>query len=514
MLIFIFICFLALRFWFWFGAFPNYDEAYYWLWSQYPALSYFDHPPLLAWATRIATWIFGSNLFSLRLVNAMTSVGVVGVLGVLLRHYYSGRFVDSRASFSRDGGWLLPTVLVFFGSPLFFNFFAIAWNDSLMLLFGLLSTYAFSRLLEELDRLQGQCPMTGTVDPWTFSCTRWLFLSATALGLAALAKYNACFFAFGFFLTLLSKKKYRRIFFNPLLFGAAFWALFLFSPVLIWNGQHHFESFRFHLLSRHASVSGFSWSHLFNFRTFVIASILSFSPVLFFLAFRWIFFRKNKQFENPYERVAFWTALSSTVPLLVLSLNTYVAYHWNITAALVLLPILISQITQEPRRISLWVHSIYGLLMALGIVVNSAALPLEALTSRDRDPHSRMLYGWKEVGEAVTKLRSEPSHVSATLGDPLIVTTDYGLASALAFQLRDVGVFPVSERRTEFDRWMPHGELRWGRDAILVWDDWHPLSQELRGQFERVEEPRAIPIFRWGRPVKTYSVAWARGWHP
>lgn len=23
------------------------DEAYYWMWGQHPALSYFDHPPLM-----------------------------------------------------------------------------------------------------------------------------------------------------------------------------------------------------------------------------------------------------------------------------------------------------------------------------------------------------------------------------------------------------------------------------------------------------------------------------------
>ena len=31
------------------------DEAYYWLWSQSPALGYFDHPPLLAWMIALTT---------------------------------------------------------------------------------------------------------------------------------------------------------------------------------------------------------------------------------------------------------------------------------------------------------------------------------------------------------------------------------------------------------------------------------------------------------------------------
>src|SRR5437764_11809052 len=38
---------------------PLGDEAYYWLWGQHPALSYFDHPPLHAWALWAMSMIFG-----------------------------------------------------------------------------------------------------------------------------------------------------------------------------------------------------------------------------------------------------------------------------------------------------------------------------------------------------------------------------------------------------------------------------------------------------------------------
>src|SRR5215213_10135897 len=33
----------------------SFDEAYYWLWSQHLQLSYYDHPPLVAWAIRLST---------------------------------------------------------------------------------------------------------------------------------------------------------------------------------------------------------------------------------------------------------------------------------------------------------------------------------------------------------------------------------------------------------------------------------------------------------------------------
>ena len=33
----------------------HFDEAYYWVWSKHPQLSYFDHSPMIAWLIKLAT---------------------------------------------------------------------------------------------------------------------------------------------------------------------------------------------------------------------------------------------------------------------------------------------------------------------------------------------------------------------------------------------------------------------------------------------------------------------------
>ena len=43
------LVFLAVRLVLFVAARPFMDETYYWLWGQHPALSYFDHPPLVGW---------------------------------------------------------------------------------------------------------------------------------------------------------------------------------------------------------------------------------------------------------------------------------------------------------------------------------------------------------------------------------------------------------------------------------------------------------------------------------
>src|ERR1700756_4203702 len=42
------------------------DEAYYWTWSKEHALSFLDHPPLIAWFIRFGTAIFGDTNLGVR----------------------------------------------------------------------------------------------------------------------------------------------------------------------------------------------------------------------------------------------------------------------------------------------------------------------------------------------------------------------------------------------------------------------------------------------------------------
>ena len=43
------------------------DEAQYWLWSQTPDFGYFTKPPLIAWIIGLAHWLFGHQMWAVRL---------------------------------------------------------------------------------------------------------------------------------------------------------------------------------------------------------------------------------------------------------------------------------------------------------------------------------------------------------------------------------------------------------------------------------------------------------------
>src|SRR6516225_1695917 len=47
------------------------DEAYYWTWSKEAALSFLDHPPMIAWFIRFGTAIFGDTTLGVRFAGIL-----------------------------------------------------------------------------------------------------------------------------------------------------------------------------------------------------------------------------------------------------------------------------------------------------------------------------------------------------------------------------------------------------------------------------------------------------------
>jgi 4-amino-4-deoxy-L-arabinose transferase-like glycosyltransferase len=83
------LAFILLRLVFWFATFPNPDEAYYWLWGQHPALSYYDHPPLEAWLQGLFTAVLGRSTFVLRLPNLLSNAILFYTYYQIIRYLYS-----------------------------------------------------------------------------------------------------------------------------------------------------------------------------------------------------------------------------------------------------------------------------------------------------------------------------------------------------------------------------------------------------------------------------------------
>jgi hypothetical protein len=509
------LLFGVLRVVFWLVVFPNPDEAYYWLWGQHPGLSYYDHPPLQAWVQGLFTSLLGRSHLTLRLPNLISTL-IFFYTYLKICHYLYGKTASE---------YFWVTVSLVLASPLYFLFLALAWHDHLLITLSLIAAYLFITFLD------------GYVSDGHGE-TKRLYGAAIAIGLAGLCKYNAVFVVLGFVATILSDRRLRQLLRDYRLYLAGAIALCFLLPILLWNLANNFESFQYYV-NRSINTGGISLK-LGGLLTFVLVSILTLSPI-HCVALLQLLKRPRPLTDSDtlYTNVAFWVFVSSTVPLTILSLISAALYYWNITAYLLLFPLLpvVFFSNQQsakagkkqqaelstppsPRSLPLFPSplylgtQVYGVLFAALLVVHYGLLPLSALVSPDADPDSRMLFGWDQIAAKVG------TQIEELGGNPLLITTDYRSASALAYQLNDRNVIAISDRVDQFDFWYKGAHIGdslssdkgsskenhslTGKDAVLLADDWHPLQPQLLAQFHHTSSPIVLSVDRFSRRIKRY----------
>src|SRR5712672_3113257 len=165
----------------------TFDEAYYWMWSKHLAGGYYDHPPGVAVVIRLGTMIAGDTELGGRLVAATATL----LLNVTLMA-------------------AVGTLIVTPDSPLLAA-----------------SSFVLFFLAKVLETGRGA---------W------WLAVGA-AVGAALLSKYTSLFFGPAILIWLVSVPKLRHWLISPWPYLGGLVALAVFSPVILWNADHHWVSF-------------------------------------------------------------------------------------------------------------------------------------------------------------------------------------------------------------------------------------------------------------------------------
>ncbi len=88
------------------------DEAYYWVWSRHLAMSYFDHPPVIAYLIRLGTLLLGNTELGVRCLIGVMTAGTVLIL-TLAAPRLTG---DSRAASFVPIALLLSPMIAVVGS--------------------------------------------------------------------------------------------------------------------------------------------------------------------------------------------------------------------------------------------------------------------------------------------------------------------------------------------------------------------------------------------------------------
>ncbi|BBC23578.1 ArnT family glycosyltransferase [Pseudanabaena sp. ABRG5-3] len=480
--------FILLRVGFWLFAPPNPDEAYYWLWGQHLDFSYYDHPPLQSWLQGLITACLGKSLFTLRSLNVVTNGIFFYTYYHLLQYLYGDR--------AKRYIWLV--ILAILASPLYSIMLSLAWHDHVAITLTLVGSYLCLRFLDEYL-------IDGKGSSWR------LYGSAIALSLALITKYNSLFMTLGLLVAIATHSQLRKLFRDIRLWLCAVIGAIIFAPIFYWNYSNNFQSFRFY--ASRSLDSGLPIMRLLEPLGFVGISLLMLSPFVAWLLWKG-FKGKLPIQETVYRHIALWTFAVPTILLIAISLVSTALYYWNIHAYLLLFPLLPLALESSPQIKSHRLKVFYGaqvagLLFTALFVWNSCIFPVSALFGKDGDQDGRMLFGWSEVASEVQKIAN-------TLPEkPLLITSDYRSAAALAYEMNNPNVTALSRRISQFTLWnLQNATQQKGKNAIFISDQWYPLTEEAIAHFEKIKPISKVAITRFGVYLKTYEIAIAQNYQP
>lgn len=440
------------------------DEAHYALYALHPALSYFDHPPLVGWLQMPFVWLGGAD-WMMRVVP----LALWGLTIYLLFSFPThsppplSRPVDGRGGLD----------FVFYKESKTYKFLLIG-------LFLLGPIHQLLGLALIPDSLLLPLTLWVMVLTWRLSSNitcrpYWIWLGV-ALGLAGLSKYTGLFLALGVALVLLPQYGIS-LFKLPSLWLAVFIAALLISPVLVWNAQNDWVSFAYQL--NHADGHTNTWEakriltySLVQFMTYGLLPLLGL--VVFLLTLH-----KN---HNRLMRVCLAFGLPLMLVTLFLSGNGAALPHWTANAWLALLPLSAlgiehiwqngQGITRQARRALVFglgvvqALAVGGLGMAMSTGGQWQGKPfLGAEHTSARNPFADM-HDWQSAAKLASALQAEHK-VDA------LAVSNWTLASRLAWYTRPSNVLALDEKNKQFDIWF--GKLAYAQSYI--WMDWSQMPQ-------------------------------------
>lgn len=423
------------------------QEAYYWTYAQHPDLSYFDHPPMVAWLIWIGSHLFGDSGFGVRAGTWLCGMSATW-LGVLLLRDFG---VDRRG----QAAWIVLAMV----SPIVVMTHFLANPDAPLVAAWTLTMWA-------LWRARG-------------GAMRWWLLAGVGAGLALLSKYSGAFLGLGGVLLLLADAPLRRQLRRPGPWLAVVLAMLVFLPVVWWNVQNDFESFRFQTTERIGKGQlGLIW-----FAEFVGGQIGVLHPAIAVVLplSLWYLLRRARGDARAMHLLAFGAPMLGY--LLLQSLWIQVKINWMAPAYVALLLGIVLW-WREQGAIALrhpaWRWAAASLLLV------PLAVPLAPAMRLVPPGRGSSWTGWDELAEHAEKWEERIDQQDDVESNVFFFAADYRDAAQLGRSLRllwaaddhhrcdatDPGE-PIlaqnvlGQRALQFDHWTPPN-ARVGQDAVFV----------------------------------------------
>ena len=447
------------------------QEAYYWNYAIHPALSYFDHPPMVAWVIGAGYFLLGKSELGVRIGGFLLTLLSTWLLYALGKLWFS----------KKAGLW---AALLFQLLPLFFVYGVLITPDVPLTFFWLLTLHLFSLALHEDQK-------------WAW------YLAGAALGLGMLSKYTGVFLVPSAFLFLILDSRYRPWLLRKEPYLALVIALIVFAPVILWNIEHGWTSFVFQVSNRLSEETNDPIRRLVEF---LLLQLGATSPMLLvgLLLISAIPVSLSMKDRRMQWRFCFLLSAPLLVFFLIYSSRASVKANWTLPGYLSLL------IAAYPAYRYLRFNSgarmklvaryflltwFYALPIVYIVAVYHSTVTIPNVTVH------HWTTGWKELGKVVGR---EAIAFEAEAGQKVFILgmDTYNLASALSFYTDDTHeVFSrnlVGKGARAFDYWTQKIDPV-GLNALAVALE-APDLEKLKKYFTRVDRNvRRIPVMKGDR---------------
>ncbi len=457
------------------------DEAYYWMWSLFPALSYYDQGPFTAVWIGLFRTLMGDSVTMLKTASAAGSAAV----------WYLTWQTALKAGLTR-GSALLALFIVMFIPGL--------WVGSYLMVHDTAFIFFWSAAL--------------------FSAVSWLknrkvydlyFLFAF-LGFGFLSKYTMVFAAAALILWLITEKKEWDLLKNPHFYGGLGTALVIVSPVIVWNIQNEWAGLEAIQYLRSASGNGSAGAYL-------AGQILTFSPLWFaavltagfYYGKEWIMGRWEA--ESSVWSLLIWFTVILPLYFLAVSPDQSVQANW-VFPSYISGAILLSASVQEIRTVKWVTYS--GFAVSAGMILFlTFSVPIMKVMAPETESYAVPGYrnsAWKEIVDAVNEERQRRDPAAG------IAANRYQDAAMASWYLPDNEYVPNFNilQKNQYS-WWPGPEK--GRNYFVFFVTENPceispvfFQPALEYMFESVEEYPESEIIKDGKVLKRYQIWYAKNY--
>lgn len=446
------------------------DEAYYWQWSRYLALGYYDHPPMIAWTIKLATIFLGQTETAVRLPTNLALAVTSAYLVLTARRWCGAKAAWYTALISQ--------------SLLGFNAAGLLATPDGLQICGWAGACYHVAAAYETDRPP-----------------QWL-LGGAWFGFGMLSKYTMAMFPPLAFLFGMLNPSFRKRLTGPWPYAGIVLGLVLFLPVVYWNIEHGWSTFR------HVAHKGGADSQvLFQLRylgDYIGSQVGLLTPLVFLLLLTTWFTPLKKSTAGGHWLLTylFFTSFPVVAGFAFLSLHTRVEGNWPASGYLGAAVIMAHAVTAGRSNAAhfsrkLWPWAVTSSYVLTFLVLLHLLWPVLPIPMRV-DRLSQETRGWDILGEKVFDLRQSMPDPEETF----IFGLNYQDASTLAFYTpgkpRTVSINRW-KRPNAYDFWWSDRELI-GRDAVGISGTSPKYLRRLKQVFNVVAPPQRVLIYRSGHP--------------